>query len=208
MTSNRLLRIVAILAVPLAILLVVLAVDVLRVPANLENGDVQFEAAPRRQSEPWSGIDYLRGWPAMRMLGTGNDLEYRQALARFLRVEPGKVEIYGPELENLRGRVQLELTRLSAEDGNPERRSRLLNLLGAMSLDRYSYDQAEREAILRKAIFTFRSAVDTDPENEDAKTNLELALRDAKAVNLPGTDPSGGAAEGTISGQGTSGSGY
>jgi transcriptional/translational regulatory protein YebC/TACO1 len=77
-----------------------------------------------------------------------------------------------------------------------------------MSLDRYSYDQAEREAILRKAIHTFRSAVDTDPGNEDAKVNLELALRDAKATNLPGTDPSGGAAEGTISGQGTSGSGY
>ena len=38
--------------------------------------------------------------------------------------------------------------------------------------------------------------------------NLELALRNAKAVNLPGTDPSGGAAEGTSSGQGSSGSGY
>jgi hypothetical protein len=207
-TSKRALRVAAILAVPLAILLVVLAVDVLRLPGKLENGDVQFEAAPRRQSAPWGGSDFVRGWPATRMLDSRDDLEYRQALARFLRVEPGKVEIYGPALENLRGRVQLELTRLSAGDDNPVRRARLLNLLGAMSLDRYSYDQAEREAILRKAIFTFRSAVDTDPENEDAKTNLELALRDAKAVNLPGTDPSGGAAEGTISGQGSAGSGY
>lgn len=208
MRSERLLRIAAIVAVPLAILLAVVAVDVLRLPGKLEAGDVRFTAAPRRQTAPWSGIDFLKGWPAKRMLDVGDDRAYRLALANFLRIEPGKVEIYGPVLENLRGKVQLELTRLSANDDNPVRRARLLNLLGAMSLDRYSYDQAERDAILRKAIFTFRSAIDTDPENADAKTNLELALRDAKAVNLPGTDPSGGAAEGTISGQGTSGSGY
>jgi hypothetical protein len=208
MTRGRLLRVAAIVAVPLALVLVVLAVDVLRLPGKLDGGDVRFEAAPRRAAGAWSGVDFVKGWPAMRLLETNDDLDYRQALARFLRVEPGVVEIYGPELENLRGRVQVDLTRLSAEDGNPARRSHILNLLGALSLNRYAYDQAEREAILRKAIFTFRSAVDTDPANEDAKTNLELALRDAKATNLPGTDPSGGAAEGSISGQGTSGSGY
>lgn len=208
MTRVRLVKVAAIVAVPLALLLAVLAVDVLRLPGQLESGDVRFEAAPRRADGAWGGVDFVKGWPAKRMLDVGDDLAYRKALARFLRVEPGKVEIYGPELENLRGRVQVDLTRLSAEDSNPARRSRFLNLLGAMSLDRYTYDQAEREAILRKAIFTFRSAVDTDPSNEDAKTNLELALRDAKATNLPGTDPSGGASEGSISGQGTSGSGY
>jgi hypothetical protein len=207
-TRGRLLKAAAVVAVLLALLLAVLAVDVLRVPGKVESGDVRFEAAPHRAQGAWSSIDFVKGWPASRLLDTGDDLAYRKALARFLRVEPGKVEIYGPELENLRGRVQLDLTRLSAEDDNPARRSRFLNLLGAMSLDRYSYDQAEREAILRKAIHTFRSAVDTDPGNEDAKVNLELALRDAKATNLPGTDPSGGAAEGTVSGQGTSGSGY
>jgi hypothetical protein len=208
MTSDRVFRIAAIVAVPLAILLAALAVDVMRLPGQLDSGDVRFEAAPKRQDGPWGGIDFVRGWPAKRMLGVGDDLAYRKALAKFARVQPGKVEIYGPELENLRGQVQLELTRLSAEDDNPVRRAQLLNLLGAMSLDRYSYDQAERDAILRKAVHTFRSAIDTDPGNADAKANLELALRDAKAVNLPGTDPSGGASEGTISGQGSSGSGY
>lgn len=208
MTRGRILKVAAILAVPLALLLAVLAVDVLRLPGKLEAGDVRFDAAPRRAAGAWTGADFLKGWPAMRLLDTNEDLDYRQALGRFLRVEPGRVEIYGPELENLQGRVQVELTRLSADDDNAARRSRYLNLLGAMSLDRSIYDQAEREAVLRKAIFTFRSAVQTDPNNEDAKVNLELALRDAKATNLPGTDPSGGAAEGSISGQGSSGSGY
>ena len=114
----------------------------------------------------------------------------------------------GPELENLSGQVQLELTRGSAEDANPKRRAQYLNLLATMTLARFGSDQAETESTLRRAINLLRSAVETDPQNADAKLNLELALRNAKATNLPGTDPSGDAAEGTISGQGRSGSGY
>jgi hypothetical protein len=77
-----------------------------------------------------------------------------------------------------------------------------------MMLSSFGGDQTEADTTLRRAIHTLRSAVETDPENADAKLNLELALRNAKAVNLPGTDPSGDAASGTISGQGRSGSGY
>jgi hypothetical protein len=197
----------AVLAVPLALALAVLAVDVLRVPGKLESGDVRFEAAPGRQPAAWSGIDFLPGWPAKRLLDLEDDLVYRRTMKGFLRVEPGK-QIFGPELENLKGRVQLELTTRSAEDPNPVRRSQYLNFLAAMSLERYGSDQTEADTILRRAIHTLRSAVETNPENADAKLNLELALRSAKAVNLPGTDPSGDAASGTISGQGSSGGGY
>ncbi|HXG75863.1 MAG TPA: hypothetical protein VNJ53_04785 [Gaiellaceae bacterium] len=205
---RRPLHVAAVLAVPLAVLLAALAVDVLRLPGRLEAGDVRFEAAPRRQGTPWAGLDFLPGWPAKRLLGAGDDLAYRRLLARFLRVEPGRVDVFGPKLENLRGRVQVELTRLSADDPNPERRSRLLNLLAASSLASYSADAVESQNVLRRAVHMFRAAVETDPENADAKLNLELALRNAKAVNLPGTDPDAGAATGTLSGSGRSGSGY
>jgi hypothetical protein len=205
---SRALRLAALAAVPLALALAVLAVDVLRVQRALEGDDIRFEAAPRRQAALWPSLDVVPGRPAARLLGVDDDLAYRRTLATFARVEPGKVEIYGPELENLRGRAQLELTRRSAEDTNPVRRAQLLNFLAAMSLERFSADPAESGATLRKAIHTLRSAVETDPGNADAKLNLELALRNAKAVDLPGTDPTGGSAEGTISGQGRSGSGY
>ncbi|MDH4103989.1 MAG: hypothetical protein OEW52_13975 [Thermoleophilia bacterium] len=208
MSRRRLVQVAAILAVPVAIVLAVLAVDVLRLPGKVERGDVLFEAAPRRQKTPWSGIDSLPGWPATRLLDTGDDLAYRRAMARFVRVEPGKVEIYGPRLENLHGKVQLELTEGSASDSNPERRAQFLNLLAAMALGHYSSDPDESANTLRKAIFTLRSAVQIDPGNEDAKLNLELALRSAKAAYLPGTDPTEGSDEGTLSGQGRSGSGY
>lgn len=208
MWRSRAIRVAAMFAVPLAILLALLAVEVLRTPGQLETDDVRFEAAPMRQQGLWADLGSLPGGVGERLLDLEDDLAYRRTVGMFLRVEPGKVEIFGPELENLRGKVQFEITRGSAEDANPERRAQLLNFLAAMSLERYGADQTEADTILRRAIHTLRSAVETDPENADAKLNLELALRNAKAVNLPGTDPSGDAASGTISGQGHSGGGY
>lgn len=204
---RRLLWTAAALALPVAAILVVLAVDVLRLPGQLETGDVRFEAAPARSGTPWGGLDFVRGWPAARLLDVEDDLVYRRTIKRFQRVEPGK-QIFGPVLENLRGRIQLELTAGSAEDTNPKRRAQYLNLLGAYMLERVGSSPAESATILRRAVHTLRSAVETDPENADAKLNLELALRNAKAVNLPGTDPDAGGAEGILSGQGRSGSGY
>jgi hypothetical protein len=204
-----LLRLAAVVSVPAAIVLVLVAVDVLRTPGELESNDVRFEAAPLRQKGLWEDISFFPGGPGKSLLEVQDDLAYRRALALFVRVEPGRNEfLFGPEAENLRGKAQLELTRWSAEDANPQRRSRLLNLLAAMSLERYSSDATESQDVLRRAVHMFRSAVEVDPANADAKLNLELALRTAKAVNLPGTDPDAGPAEGSISGQGRSGSGY
>lgn len=208
MWRTRAIRVAAVLALALALVLVLLAIDVLRLPAALESGDVRFEAAPKRQSGLWQDFAFLPGRPAERLLDVDDDLTYRRTVAIFARVEPGKVEILGPELENLRGRAQVEIARGSAEDRDPQRRAQFLNFLAAMSLERYGANATEADSTLRRAIHTLRSAVETDPENADAKLNLELALRNAKAVNLPGTDPTGGPEEGTISGQGSSGSGY
>jgi hypothetical protein len=141
------------------------------------------------------------------LLGVHDDLAYRRTLAIWVHVPPG-TQIYGPELENLRGRLHSQLAETSAEDPSPKRRSQLLNLLGALGLETRSTDPNESENVLRKAIATFRSAVEVDPSNQDAKINLELALRSAKAINLPGTDPDSGAAQGSLSGQGRAGSGY
>jgi hypothetical protein len=197
----------AVLAVPAAIVLVLLAVDVLRVPGELEGDDVSFEAAPLRQEGLWESLGFLPRRPGARLLDMGDDLAYRRTLALWVKVPPG-TDIYGPELENMRGKLQSELTGGSAEDLNPKRRSQLLNLLGALSLERRSFDAIESESTLRRAIHIFRSAIEIDPGNEDAKVNLELALRNARAISLPGTDPDAGAAQGSISGQGRAGTGY
>jgi hypothetical protein len=200
-------RVAAVLAIPLALALLVLAMDVLRTPGEIERDDVRFEAAPGRQAGLWEGTGVAPGL-VEGVLDLEDDLTYRRAMAGFLKVEPGKVEIFGPELENLSGQVQRELTSGSAQDPNPQRRAQYLNLLAAMMLSRFSLDGTENETNLVRAIHTLRSAVQTDPQNADAKLNLELALRNALATNLPGTDPTGDASSGTISGRGRAGSGY
>lgn len=199
---------VAALAIPAALVLTLVAVDVLRTPAQLERDDVRFDAAPRREVELWHGLDYLPGRPAERLLDVDEDLAFRHTLADFVRVDPGRVEVFGPELENLKGKVQLDLTELSSEETSPERRARLMNLLAVMPLEQYGADRADSENLLRRAIHLLRDAVLTDPEYADAKLNLELALRNAKAVNLPGTDPDKGGAQGNVSGEGRPGTGY
>ena len=207
MWRRWLVRAAAVLAGVAALALVAVALDVLRASADLESDDVSFEAAPRRQAGLWDQLGLLPRQPGAYLLGIDDDVAYRRTLAIWVRVPPG-TDIFGPEQENLRGRLQSQLSETSAADSNATRRSHLLNLLGALSLERRSSDPNESGNVLRKAIDNFRSSIELDPTNQDAKVNLELALRNAKAVNLPGTDPHSGAAQGSLSGQGRAGSGY
>ena len=207
MWKRWLLRAAAVLAGLAALVLVAVALDVLRASDELESDDVSFEAAPRRQASLWDDLGVLPRHPGAYLLGVDDDVAYRRTLAIWVRVPPG-TDIFGPEQENLRGRLQSQLSERSAADSNAKRRSHLLNLLGALALERRSSDPNESENVLRKTIDNFRSAIELDPTNQDAKVNLELALRNAKAVNLPGTDPDSGAAQGSLSGQGRAGSGY
>ena len=66
-----------------------------------------------------------------------------------------------------------------------------------------------RTSELRAVSGTFRSAIEVDPENGDAKWNLEAVLRDANAGGLPPNAPSGEADRGQRSSPGGSvGAGY
>jgi len=210
MTPRKLmLMAAALLAVPIAIASIVLAVDVLRVPGELQQRDTRFESAPQRQAGLWGKVDFLRGWPALRLLGVHDDLDYRRAAGLYLRAEPGKVDYSGfPELEALRARAQYEVTRASREDPDPKRRAQMLVLYGVMALDLRSTSVEDRDNQVRDAANAFRAALALDPSNEDAKFNLELILSLHGPVALPGNAPSGGQDEGDISGQGQTGGGY
>lgn len=198
----------ACLAVPVAILLAVVAVDVLRAPGEITTDDTRFQTAPMRQRGLWD-VGFLPGDLSEPLLGLEDDVTYRKLVGLYLRVEPGKVDYSGyPELESLRAKAQFELTRMSREDPDLERRSRLLTLYGVMLLDFRGVSDEERESILQRAVSAFSNAIELDASNEDAKTNLETALRVFGPVAIPGSSPTGGREGGSISGQGNSGSGY
>src|SRR5215211_5822561 len=201
-------------AAVVAVFLLVLAADVLRRERALGAGDVTFEATPRFAGDRWHVDGLVPNAIAEPVLGLDDDLDYRRTIQMFARVEPGEVVIFGPRLENLLGTAQVEVGRLGREHPDAHRRSRALNLAGIFQVGRGTSptnqvsDSAERVAVLKQAVGLFQGAVRLDERNDDAKLNLELALRDAGAAVLSGDTPSGNAAEGTRSGAGRAGSGY
>ena len=202
-------RIGAIVAVPAALALALLGFEVLRVPREVAADDVRFQAAPRLPRTLWNELGFLPGRPGARLLGATDDVRSRQTVALFAQVEPAKVAIRGPELEALRGRAQFEVTLRSREDdGDARRRSQHLNLLGVLTMSRFTSSGTEATQILARGIGAFQSAIEVDPGNEDAKRNLEILLRRPDAAILPPNNPSQGGAQGRVSGQGRSGSGY
>jgi hypothetical protein len=192
------------LAVPASLALAALAIEVLRTPAGLTMDDGRFQASPMRQAGLWNV-----GSGSEVALGLDDDVTYRGLAGLYLKVEPGKVDYQGfPKLEALRAKVQFELTRMSREEPDPERRSRLLTLYGVMALDDRIVQPEERKTLLLKAVSAFRNAIELDPENTDAKTNLEAVLSAFGFRAIPGNLPGGAREGGPISGQGTSGTGY
>jgi hypothetical protein len=198
----------AVLAVPVAVLLVLVAADVLRVGGSIAESDVRFQARPTLPGGLWEDIGFLPAATARRAAGVNDDLAYRRAVWLFSRVRPGKVVIASPELEALRAGAETKLIDASRAETDPRRRAQLLNLLGLLALDRYAGDPADRVNIIRGAIDSFQSAVKADPGNEDAKFNLELVLRDFYSASASGNTPDRGRLGGQIAGTGRSGSGY
>lgn len=205
---ERVVRIAAFLAVPVAIALALLAVDVLRLPGEVGSDDTRFEGAPLRQRSPWEDIGFLPERLSTRLLEVEDDLAYRRTIWLYARTDPQKVQITTPEQEALRGRVVIELANMSREEPERRRRAQLLNLHGALTMGRYTSDPRERDANLKDAIESFRTAIRLDPDHADAKVNLEFALRAAEPGQLAGVNPERGAARGRRAGSGRAGGGY
>ena len=200
--------IMAAVAIPLAVVLAMIAVDVLQMPGRVARDDRRFQAAPMRQLGLWDPSALPTAGSA-RLAGIEDDVGYRRLVALYLRVEPGRVEFQGfPKLEKLRAKAQFQLTEASASELDPERRSRLLTLFGVMTLDKRSLTEADHEIILSTAVESFRAAIELDPDNDDAKTNLEKVLSVFGPVTIIGQAPSGGRNQGKVSGQGSAGGGY
>ena len=199
-----------IVAIPIAIVLVVLAGDLLRTPGWISEDDTRFQSAPVRGSGLWNEPGVLATRARVRTLGIEDDLAYRRTLALFKRLRPGEADqLDDPEKEDRWAKLQFDLTTQSRENPDVERRSELQNLIGVVLLARYLYASPDqRSALLTNSIGAFRTAVELDPRNDEAKVNLELALRAYGPILFPSNAPDTGGAQGQQSGQGRAGSGY
>ena len=209
MTRPRVIGAAAVLALAASAALVVVALDLLRWDRAMAGQDVRFLAAPSqsRFSDPSTVLPF---GVTERILDAGDNLEFRRHLQGYARVRPRVGFGDAQQLQTLRAETQRGLADLSRTDPDAARRSRAANMIGVLALDERLAPR-DREALadlIRGAINSFRSAVEIDPANADAKLNLEQALRIAKAASLGGDAPSGGRNRGERAGLGQPGSGY
>jgi len=201
-------RVCIVLAGLVGVILLAFALDTVFVWRGASADDFRFQISPSRQRGLWEDVGFSPASLTARALGIEDDLAYRRTMSLFARARPGRAPYPSPRLSALRGQAALELTRRSQADSDPQRRSQLLNSLGVLPLDRRISDQGARANVLDTAIGIFQSAVRVDPENTDAKVNLELVLRISNFAAVVANQPSGEPAGGKRSGSGRTGGGY
>jgi hypothetical protein len=199
----------SVLCVPVAIALALFAVDVLRVSGSVEGDDVRFQARPTVPAGLFEDPGFLPEAVASKAVGLEDDLRYRRAVWLYARANPSNTSTYvSPAQEALRASLEPKLIDASRAETDPRRRSRLLNLLGVVGMGRYAVDPGDRANITRSVIDAFTSAIKVDPDNADAKFNLELVLRDFVHAVAPAAAPDRGRLGGRVAGVGRDGSGY
>jgi hypothetical protein len=167
----------AVAALGAAAILLLLALDVGRWETTLTRGDVRFKATPTR-SDLWRAQELLPFHAARGLLGVDDDITYRETLRAFWLGRPHGSAFTQTNLDALRSEAIVSLATYVRNSREPRRRGQASNLLGIMGLGLATTDDpGQRLRFLQYAAKAFRNALTVDPDNEDAKFNLELALR-------------------------------
>jgi hypothetical protein len=201
--------VVAVAAVVAGLLATLVGVEALRWEQRLAADDARFAASALSEGL-WEEGEALPLAPTRRLLALDDDLRYRRAVSLYTRSRPGEPTASNPQRETLRGNAQRELAALSAGDDEPERRSQAAMLVALLALGRGDLFQSaeERLQVLRGGLGNLQIAVALDPENAEAKRNLELVLTSAGQPPSGSTDAGGTSDAGEQAGVGRSGSGY
>jgi hypothetical protein len=201
----------ALVCFALAAVLSLVAVDASRSGDALTKGDVRYQLTPEAE-ELWAPSELAPLGLTGKALGTQDDLDYRRAVRalRLARLEDGTIS--DPALALKRNEAQAGLEAIASGSGDRIRRSRAAGLLGVLGIARLASETQDRGAILESTVANLRRAIDLDPDNADAKFNLELALQRGRGIQITegagGTNFSPGGAGASGAGAGDAGSGY
>ena len=183
----------AVVALGAAVILLLLAVDVGRWQSALARGDAQFRSAPTRP-DTWHADELVPFHAARRLLQVDDDIAYRETLRSFWLAHPHESAFAAINLDALRSEAMVSLASFARTSHQSSRRAQAANLLGVMGLTLAATDDpGQRLRFLLFASKAFRGALTVDPNNEDAKFNLELTLR---LLRQQPTGTGGGSAHG------------
>jgi hypothetical protein len=185
--------IAAVAALAAGICLVLLAVDVGRWNTAFARDDVRFKVQPTRL-DLWKPNTLVPFHAAKRLLAIDDDLFYRRTLRHFYLAQPTANKYAHTNIDAIRSEATVALAEYIREGTSQARRSQAANLLGILGLALAATDDpGQRLRFLLFASREFRGALTFDQSNEDAKFNLELALR---LLKQQPTSTGGGAAHG------------
>ena len=180
----------AIAALALAVLFAALAVDVLRWQRHLDESDLRF-ALSAGAADTWTPDTLLPAGVSRTAASVEDDVAFRRALTRFRLSQPRKPLQQFSDV-TLRSAATASIATAVRHDPNAEQRAQLANLRGVLALEEARGVQLQRSVLLRRAAASFREAINADREFEDAKFNLELALR---LLLRSGSESGGGGGE-------------
>lgn len=167
-----------------------LAADVLRWDRHLERSDLRFAAA-RGEPDMWTPDTLLPAGVSRALLGAGDDVALRRAV-QSVRFSRPRSPVRQFADVTLRSAAEGELARAAQADPEPQHGALLANLRGVLALEEARLAQAQSSVLIRRAVFSFREAIRLDADYEDAKFNLELALR---LLQRSGSETGGGGGE-------------
>src|SRR5262245_31266165 len=141
----------AVVCLAVATLFVLLAVDIGRWNDAMAADDVRYRAEPESESL-WQPDTLLPSGIAKRVLGTGDDVAFREAV-RALRL--GRLDLgitSDPALALRRGEARARLQEIAGEDGNLVRRSRATNLIGVIGFASSLSEARDQAAFVADAV--------------------------------------------------------
>lgn len=195
----------------LAITLLLVAHDVLRWREAMSAGDVRYRVSPEA-SDSWQPDTLLPFGAARELLDVGDDVDFRLALRSFRLARLDDTTVSDPEIALLRNAAEARLEVITTGSGDRRRRSRAAGLLGALGLARVATETQDRLPLIESTIASLQLAIALDPENDEAKFNLEVALQRSRGLQLTeasgGQNPTPGGAGSQGAGTGDPGTGY
>ena len=191
--------------------LAVVAVDVARWQDALPAGDVRYRVEPD-EADPWTPSTIAPVGLSRALLGVADDVELREALRAIRVARLDDATVSDPRVALLRNEAQARLEAVASGGHARTRRSRAAGLLGVLGLARLATETQDPAAAVEAAVLNLRRALVLDPENDEAKFNLELALQRARGVQITeaggGADPTPGGSGAEGAGAGDPGTGY
>jgi hypothetical protein len=160
--------------VVLAAMLVALAIDVRRSAGQLRQDDLAFE---RSGSGDWGEVGGMPLGLGRRLIGVGDDLAFRRAVARFDATRPSVANPAGSlGVAKASRRAERALAPIAKGDRDRLRRAEAANLLGALAFEAGRTNPEAAVTLRARSVDQFQAAIRTDPNGTPAKFNLELTL--------------------------------